>query len=93
MLSPTSIPSVPESPTPVAPAQNFDRFGARSWNYLKSWFGMPHQRRLAYAALQVPHIRHFEAEFSKLSDDEVRHAGLQLRGRARGGESLDHLLP
>ncbi len=93
MLSPSSTPSVPAAPVPTVSMPNFDRFGARSWNYLKAWFGMPHQRRLAYAALQVPRIRRFEAEFSKLSDAEVLHTGLQLRGRARGGESLDHLLP
>jgi preprotein translocase subunit SecA len=93
MLSPSSTPTVPETPVHVAHAQNYDRFGARWWNYLKAWFGVPHHRRIAYAALQVPRIRHFEAEFSKLNDAEVRHKGLQLRGRARGGESLDDLLP
>src|SRR5262249_56198433 len=38
-------------------------------------------------------IRYGESEFSRLSDAEVRQRGLQLRGRARGGESLDRLLP
>ncbi len=84
MLSPTSTPSVPEAPTPAAHAQNFDRFGARSWNYLKAWFGLPHQRRLAYAGLQVPHVRHFEAEFSKLSDVEVRHMARAVGASAVG---------
>src|SRR5207302_6668006 len=34
-----------------------------------------------------------EQEFSRLNDVELRQRGLQLRGRARGGESLDRLLP
>lgn len=93
MLSTNTNLAVAAAPTRADRAPNFNRFGSRPWNRLKAWFGLPHQRRLAYAALQVPRIRHFEAEFSKLSDEEVRHAGLQLRGRARGGESLDRLLP
>ncbi|HZZ80416.1 MAG TPA: preprotein translocase subunit SecA [Gemmataceae bacterium] len=91
MLSPTSLPSEKEA-TASLRVQNVNRFGSVWWNRLKAWFGVPHQRRLAYAALQIPRIRHWEAEFDKLSDDEVRHAGLHLRGRARGGESLDDLL-
>jgi len=79
---------------PSAPrAENIDRFGARWWNYLKAWFGPPSTRRLAYSALQIPEIRYWEEEFSRLSDDEVSQKGLHLRGRARGGESLDDLLP
>jgi preprotein translocase subunit SecA len=72
---------------------NVDRFGARWLNQLKAWFGTPSKRRLAYGALQIAHIRHWEAEFSKLTDPEIRTKGLHLRGRARGGESLDKLLP
>src|SRR5262249_13330455 len=53
----------------------------------------PARRRLARAALYVNRIRYWESEFSRLSDEEVKHRGLQLRGRARGGESLDRLLP
>jgi preprotein translocase subunit SecA len=76
-----------------APPPNIDRFGLRGWNLLKAWFGPPSQRRLAYAALQIPAIRAWEDDFSKLPDAEIKHKGQQLRGRARGGESLDHLLP
>ena len=54
---------------------------------------MPWQRRLARGALQIDRIRHWEAEFTKLSDAELKVKGLQLRGRARGGESLNALLP
>ena len=70
-----------------------NRFGPRSLNYLKAWFGPPTQRRLAYAALQIGAIRHWEKEFSKLTDAEILKRGAQLRGRARGGESLDLMLP
>ncbi len=38
-------------------------------------------------------IRHWEKEFSRLSDAELRQRGLRLRGRARGGESLNRILP
>src|ERR1019366_7134581 len=82
-----------EPAAPSAHAQNFERFGPRWWNHLKAWFGLPTRRRLAYAALQVAHVRHWETHFNTLSDAEVQLAGLHLRGRARGGESLDHLLP
>jgi preprotein translocase subunit SecA len=64
-----------------------------SWlNHLKAWFGTPSQRRRAWAALLVPKIRYWEQEFGRLNDKEIRQKAAQLRGRARGGESLDHLL-
>jgi len=56
-------------------------------------FGLPSQRRLARAALAIDRIRYWENEFTRLNDVELRQRGLQLRGRARGGESLDRLLP
>ena len=67
--------------------------GPRGINHLKALFGLPSQRRLARAALQVDRIRYWEEEFSRLNDVELRQRGLQLRGRARGGESLERLLP
>ncbi|MCS7047440.1 MAG: preprotein translocase subunit SecA, partial [Gemmataceae bacterium] len=60
---------------------------------MKAWFGTPSQRRLARGALQIDRIRYWESEFAKLSDTEILLRGQQLRGRARGGESLDALLP
>ncbi len=56
-------------------------------------FGLPSQRRLARAALAIDRIRYWENEYTRLNDVELRQRGLQLRGRARGGESLDRLLP
>jgi preprotein translocase subunit SecA len=69
------------------------RLGSHGLNQLKALLGMPWQRRLARAALQVPRIRHWESEFGKLTDDELKQKSMRLRGRARGGESLDRLLP
>ena len=43
--------------------------------------------------MQVNRIRHHEAEYNKLSDAEIRQVAAALRGRARGGEALDRLLP
>jgi preprotein translocase subunit SecA len=93
MSTPTTDPSAAEPAALSLHAQNYDRFGTRWWSRCKAWFGTPSKRRLAYAALQVPPIRHWETEFSKLTDAEVQKAALHMRGRARGGESLDHLLP
>jgi preprotein translocase subunit SecA len=69
------------------------RLGWAPVNLLRSWLGLPWQRRLGWAALQVPKIRAWEAKYEPLTDAEVRSMGSRLRGRARGGESLDALLP
>ncbi|HEV3142606.1 MAG TPA: preprotein translocase subunit SecA [Gemmataceae bacterium] len=76
---------------PGVPAR--ERLGPNWWNYLKMWFGWPSKRRLARAALQIDLIRHWEQEFGALSENELRMKATRLRGRARGGESLDKLLP
>ncbi len=91
----TTIPatSVPAQPTTSDRAKNFNRLGFWPWNVLKSWFGFPSTRRLAHAALQVAKVRYWENKFSKLTDAEVRQHAQQLKGRARGGENLDHMLP
>jgi preprotein translocase subunit SecA len=69
------------------------RLGSPGWNRLLSLIGLPWQRRLARAARMVGPIRYWENEFARLSDEDMRRTALQLRGRARGGESLDRLLP
>jgi preprotein translocase subunit SecA len=69
------------------------RLGPRWFNFLKMLVGLPAQRRLARAALYIDRIRHWENQYLALSDAELRTRGLQLRGRARGGEPLDRLLP
>src|SRR5436190_24004288 len=93
MLSPTPPSGAAEPAIESARAESFDRFGSRWWNQIKAWLGTPTRRRLAYAALQIPRIRWWEDEFSRFNDTEIRQKGLHLRGRARGGESLDRLLP
>ncbi len=77
----------------VWPGQpGWQRLGPRILNQFKALFGMPAQRRLARAALQVNQIRHWESEFGKLSDNELLLKAKRIRGRARGGEKLDRLL-
>lgn len=69
------------------------RLGPRWLNHLKALFGLPSQRRLARAALLIDQVRHWEQKCGKLSDAELLTLGRQLRGRARGGQALDKLLP
>jgi preprotein translocase subunit SecA len=69
------------------------RLGSYPSNRVRSLIGSPWQRRLSRAALLVPACRRREREFEKLSDDELRQYCARLRGRARGGTSLDKLLP
>jgi preprotein translocase subunit SecA len=69
------------------------RLGWAWTNRLRALFGLPWQRRLARAALAIPRARAWERKLEKLSDGELREFGLKLRGRARGGENLDRMLP
>jgi preprotein translocase subunit SecA len=76
---------------PPAPTQ---RLGPLWKNYLLAYAGvLPWQRRLAWGALQVPKIRAWEKKYHDLTAEELKLAGQRLKGRARGGESLDALLP
>jgi preprotein translocase subunit SecA len=77
---------------PARPAPR-NRLGPRWFNFLKALLAPPWQRKLGWAALQVPRIRHWEKQYDRLNDAELKATGLRLRGRARGGESLDRLLP
>jgi preprotein translocase subunit SecA len=83
-------PAVLESIRSPAPRR---RLGWRWWNMAKALVGLPWQRRLGWAAMQVERIRAWEKQFESESDTELRARGLVLRGRGRGGESLDALLP
>src|SRR5262249_60826977 len=79
------------APWPGVPASQ--RLGPKLFNLVKALFGGPAQRRLARAALHIDPIRHWEAEFSKLSDAELTMRARKLRGRARGGGKLDQPPP
>src|SRR5262245_40964877 len=94
------VPSDPQTPVPSSapvatpPRASVNRFGMRWMNYLRtSLSASPSKRRLAYGALQIGPIRHWEKQYAKLSDKEILQVGAKLKGRARGGESLDVLLP
>jgi len=93
----TTVTEPVEAARPDAAAQQVlrprNRLGSFVWNRAMALAGLPWQRRLARAALQVPRIRHWEAEYERLSDPDLKVTGLRLRGRARGGEALDRVLP
>lgn len=92
-----STPPITAETTAAAPAlaraSAGNRFGLRWFNYLRALLGPPWVRRRAYAALQIPAVRYWEKEAAKLSEAEFRQRAATLRGRARGGENLNHLLP
>ena len=82
----------PEEPV-VRPDAPRRRLGSYLGNAALALVGLPWQRRLAHGALKVPRIRYWEREYDKLSDADLKMTALRLRGRARGGESLDKMLP
>ncbi|MFO0807818.1 MAG: preprotein translocase subunit SecA [Gemmataceae bacterium] len=69
------------------------RLGPMAFNQVKALVGPPRSRRFGKAAKLIPAIRYWEGEFSKLSDEDLKKSAHRVRGRARGGESLDKLLP
>jgi preprotein translocase subunit SecA len=69
------------------------RLGNPILHQVRQFFGTKAQRRYAKAGLQINAIRHWEEIFTKLNDAEIKSTSMKLRGRARGGENLDKLLP
>jgi len=69
------------------------RLGTGAGNAMFSALGMPWTRRLSKAALLLPKIREFETLFLTLNDADLRTASMSLRGKARGGVTLDGLIP
>lgn len=69
------------------------RLGSWFTNRFKAWFGTPWDRRLAKAALMIPAIRSWEKKYEHLNETELKGVAARLRGRARGGENLDRMLP
>ncbi|MBX7105596.1 MAG: preprotein translocase subunit SecA [Gemmataceae bacterium] len=69
------------------------RLGSSFTNFFQSIFGTPWDRRLAKAALMIPSIRSWEKKYENLNETELKGIAAKLRGRARGGENLDKMLP
>jgi preprotein translocase subunit SecA len=90
---PVDSPAPAAKPVYVKPPAPRNRLGSWAKNKIVSIIGLPWQRRLARAALYVPYVRRWEEKFDQLNDDELRTLGQKLRGRGRGGEELDDLLP
>ncbi|WP_127112982.1 preprotein translocase subunit SecA [Shimia sediminis] len=59
----------------------------------KKVFGTPNDRKIKATRPIVDKINALEPEFQKLSDDEIKAKTDELSERAKGGESLDDLLP
>ncbi len=69
------------------------RLGPHWLNLVRARAERPWKRRLAKAAVMVPRIRHYERLYLTLSEEEIRKVSMRLRGRAKGGEKLDKLIP
>mmetsp|Transcript_27405 Transcript_27405/g.50411 ORF Transcript_27405/g.50411 Transcript_27405/m.50411 type:complete len:904 (-) Transcript_27405:2687-5398(-) len=59
----------------------------------KKVFGTPNDRKVKATRPIVEKINALEAEFEKLTDDDIKDKTKELSDRAKGGESLDDLLP
>ncbi|MCW9043209.1 MAG: preprotein translocase subunit SecA [Pseudopelagicola sp.] len=59
----------------------------------KKVFGTPNDRKIKATRPLVEKINALEPDFEKLSDDEIKVKTQELSERAKGGESLDALLP
>jgi len=60
---------------------------------LKKIFGSRNDRLIRQYSQTAKQINALEADFEKLSDDELRGKTAEFRERVNGGESLDDLLP
>ncbi len=79
---------------PVKPERASEhRFAARWSLLLRALLGLPAQRRLARAALQIDTVRWWEKELDRLSDAALHDHAVNLRSRVRGGNTLSRLLP
>lgn len=69
------------------------RLGLNAVHQFRQFFASKAKRRLSKAALQIDAIRHWEGVYEKLSEAEIKSTSQKLRGRARGGENLDKMIP
>src|SRR6476619_1855941 len=81
---------VPKKP----PIENVPgRLGSYGLNLIRARVERPWKRRLAKAALAIPEIRRCEDRYLTFNDEDLRKESMRLRGRARGGATLDSLIP
>ena len=59
----------------------------------KKVFGTPNDRKIKATRPLVAKINALEPDFEKLTDEEIKAKTVELSERAKGGESLDDLLP
>uniref|UniRef100_UPI00356B3539 preprotein translocase subunit SecA n=1 Tax=Shimia sp. TaxID=1954381 RepID=UPI00356B3539 len=59
----------------------------------KKVFGTPNDRKIKATRPIIDRVNALEEDFRKLSDDEIKAKTAELSERAKGGESLDDLLP
>ncbi|MGX9352500.1 preprotein translocase subunit SecA [Shimia sp. W99] len=59
----------------------------------KKVFGTPNDRKIKATRPLVAKINALEPDFEKLTDEEIKSKTAELSERAKGGESLDDLLP
>jgi preprotein translocase subunit SecA len=69
------------------------RLGPGVVHQFRRLFGSKSERRLARASLQIDAIRYWESQYDPMSDAELKQVSQRVRGRARGGEKLDRLIP
>ncbi len=62
-------------------------------NLSKKVFGTPNDRMVKRTRSLVEKINALEPEYEALSDDGIKEKTVELQTRAKGGESLDDLLP
>ena len=60
---------------------------------LKRLFGSKHERSVKRMLSRVRQINHYEEEYQKLSDDDLRAKTVEFRERLSNGETTDDLLP
>lgn len=93
-LVPAEKPEAKHEPRKPTIANVPGRLGTLAENQVRAIFDpRPWKRRLAKAALVIPRIRHWEQQFINFNDDDLRKKSLNLRGRVRGGEHIDKLIP
>lgn len=69
------------------------RLGPDWLNRLRAVAERPWKRRLAKAALVIPAIRKWKERYITFTPEQLQAEARKLRGRARGGEKIESLIP